>query len=224
MSFLDKVFDALVDLAEKLPAVDIGSFYIVVLVAIAAFGLLVGLTFLGSRAGKVRRACRKVIAYLDNVAFIDDDNVADFTTVCFSPKAPTALRDSWVQYIGVRYGYPSEIVTQADVFDREVKRYDNIRSSVFLAIALAVVALFTFWGLGCMRPAEVGAVMCLGLLVTVAVYIVLCRVAYRQYRYAREAFFEMQDELDAKVNLQVEKTMPRTRRLCLQSRRLSTVS
>lgn len=205
MSFLDKVFDALVDLAEKLPAVDIGSFYIVVLVAIAAFGLLVGLTFLGSRAGKVRRACRKVIAYLDNVAFIDDDNVADFTTVCFSPKAPTALRDSWVQYIGVRYGYPSEIVTQADVFDREVKRYDNIRSSVFLAIALAVVALFTFWGLGCMRPAEVGAVMCLGLLVTVAVYIVLCRVAYRQYRYAREAFFEMQDELDAKVNLQVEK-------------------
>lgn len=205
MSFINKIFDALVGLSEKLPAIDIGSFYIVVLAAIAAFGIIVGLTFIGSRAGKLRRACRRIIGYLDNVNAVDDDNVAEFTAICFGSGAPSYLRESWLQFMGVRFGYPSEVLSESDVFDREVKHYDNIRSSVFIAIALAVVALFTFWGLGCMRPSEVGVVMCLGLLLTALVYIILCSAAKRQYKYAREAFREMQDELDAKVNLQIDK-------------------
>lgn len=205
MSFINKVFDALVGLSEKLPAIDIGSFYIVVLAAIAAFGIVVGLTFIGSRAGKLRRACRRIIGYLDNVNVVDDDNVAEFTAVCFGSGAPVYLRESWLQFMGVRFGYPSDVLSESAVFDREVKRFDNIRSSVFIAIALFVVALFTFWGLGCMRPSEVGVVMCLGLLLTALVYIILCSAAKRQYKYARDAFREMQDELDAKVNLQIDK-------------------
>ena len=205
MSFFNTIFDWLADVSGQLPEIGIQSFYIVVAVAMAALAVVIGLTFFGSRAYKVKRACRRTLSYLEDEDVINDDNVARFTSECFGAKAPASMRETWLSYLGVRFGYPSETVSEADVFDKEVKRPDSVRANVFIAVALILTALFAFWGLGAMGTAEVGVVLCLGLLIGAVGYLVLWIVARRQYSAARKAFEEMQDELDAKVNLQVER-------------------
>lgn len=205
MSFFNTIFDGLVDLSEKLPALEISTFYIIVAVAMALAAVIIGLTFLASSAYKMRRACRKVLAYLDDEEKITDDNVAVFTSECFGEKAPAALRETWVSYLGVRFGYPGEVVTESAVFDKEVKRPDSVRANIFISVALILTALFAFWGLGAMTTPEVGVVLLLGLLVGAVGYLVLWLVARREYSSARKVFGEMQDELDAKVELQVER-------------------
>lgn len=205
MSFFNTIFGWLADVSEKLPPIDIQSFYIVVVVALALVAVIIGLTFFASHANKMRRACRKVLAALEDEDVINDDNVAQFTSECFGAKAPDALRETWLSYLGVRFGYPSETVSESEVFDKEVKRPDSIRANVFISVALILTALFAFWGLGAMRTSEIGVVLCLGLLVGAVGYLVLWIVSRRQYSDARKAFEEMQDELDTKVNLQVER-------------------
>ncbi len=205
MDFFNTIFDGLVSLSEKLPAIEIQTFYIVVVAAIALAAVVIGLTFFASSAYKMKRAAGRVLAYLENEDVINDDNVADFTASCFGTKAPTALRDTWVSYLGVRFGYPGEVLSESAVFDKEVKRPDFVRASIFIAVALILTALFSFWGLGAMATAEVGVVLCLGLLVGAIGYIVLMLVGKNEYVRARKKFVAMQDELDAKVNLQVER-------------------
>ena len=205
MDFFNTIFDGLVSLSEKLPAIEIQTFYIVVVAAIALAAVVIGLTFFASSAYKMKRAAGRVLAYLENEDVINDDNVADFTASCFGTKAPTALRDTWVSYLGVRFGYPGEVLSESAVFDKEVKRPDFVRASIFIAVALILTALFSFWGLGAMATAEVGVVLCLGLLVGAIGYIVLLLVGKNEYVRARKKFVAMQDELDAKVNLQVER-------------------
>ena len=150
MDFFDRIFNGLVGLAEKLPAADVGSYYLVTLLFLALTAVVIGLTFFGSHAAKFSRACRKIMSYLANVAVINDDNAADFTAECFGAKVPGALRETWTQYLGIRFGYPSEIISDSAVFDKEVKRHDSIRANVYISIALILVAFFAFWGLGCM--------------------------------------------------------------------------
>lgn len=205
MDFFNTIFDGLVSLSEKLPAIEIQTFYIVVVAAIALAAVVIGLTFFASSAYKMKRAAGRVLAYLENEDVINDDNVADFTASCFGTKAPTALRDTWVSYLGVRFGYPGEVLSESAVFDKEVKRPDFVRASIFIAVALILTALFAFWGLGAMATAEVGVVLCLGMLVGAIGYIVLLLVGKNEYVRARKKFVAMQDELDAKVNLQVER-------------------
>ena len=204
MDFFNTIFDGLVGLSEKLPALDIGVFYIVVIAALGVVAIVIGLTFCATSAFKVKRAAGKVLSYLENEDSVTDDNVADFTATCFGAKAPAAMREAWVSYLGVRFGYPGEVLSEA-VFDKEVKRPDSVRANVYIAVALILTALFSFWGLGSMKTSEVGVVLCLGLLVAAVGYLVLWLVARREYAAARKKFLAMQDELDAKVNLQVER-------------------
>ena len=204
MDFINTIFDGLVGLSEKLPALDIGVFYIVVIAALGVVAIVIGLTFCATSAFKVKRAAGKVLSYLENEDSVTDDNVADFTATCFGAKAPAAMREAWVSYLGVRFGYPGEVLSEA-VFDKEVKRPDSVRANVYIAVALILTALFSFWGLGSMKTSEVGVVLCLGLLVAAVGYLVLWLVARREYAAARKKFLAMQDELDAKVNLQVER-------------------
>lgn len=205
MDFFNAIFDGLVGLSEKLPAIGIDSFYIVVAVALGGVAIVVGLTFFASEAYKMKRAAGKVLSYLESEDVINDDNVAEFTSSCFGTKAPAVMRDAWVSYLGVRFGYPSEVVSESAVFDKQVKRPDSVRANVFIAVALVLTALFAFWGLGAMGTAEVGVVLCLGLLIGAAGYLVLWLVARSEYAAARKKFAAMQDELDAKVNLQAER-------------------
>ena len=205
MDFFNAIFDGLVGLSEKLPAIGIDSFYIVVAVALGGVAIVVGLTFFASEAYKMKRAAGKVLSYLENEDVINDDNVAEFTSSCFGTKAPAVMRDAWVSYLGVRFGYPSEVVSESAVFDKQVKRPDSVRANVFIAVALVLTALFAFWGLGAMGTAEVGVVLCLGLLIGAAGYLVLWLAARSEYAAARKKFAAMQDELDAKVNLQAER-------------------
>ena len=205
MDFFNAIFDGLIGLSEKLPAIGIDSFYIVVAVALGGVAIVVGLTFFASEAYKMKRAAGKVLSYLENEDVINDDNVAEFTSSCFGTKAPAVMRDAWVSYLGVRFGYPSEVVSESAVFDKQVKRPDSVRANVFIAVALVLTALFAFWGLGAMGTAEVGVVLCLGLLIGAAGYLVLWLVARSEYAAASKKFAAMQDELDAKVNLQAER-------------------
>ncbi len=205
MEFFSKAFDWFAELSTKLPNIEFKTFFIAVLAIIGGTALIVALTLLGSNCRKIYNASLRIIKYLADKDSIDDDNVGEFTTQCFSSKAPQSMRDAWVQFLGIRFGYPSEIVSEQSVFDKEVKRHRDIRANVFICIALVLVAAFAFWGYGTLESHEMGVIHCLGLLLSAILYFVIVALERKQRKRALEMFNNMQEDLDAKVNLQVER-------------------
>lgn len=206
MEVLQQIFDGLSSLATKLPAIDVKAIFIIAVGAIALVGIIAGLTFLSSSAYKMKRACQAIIKYLAKVDEVNDDNAEEFTSTCFGKKVPTALRDSWVEYLGVRFGYPSEIISESRVFDKEVKKVTNVRANIFIAIALIVTGVLAFWSLGTETFQTMGTILGIGLILAAVIYLILAIVARKEFAKAREAFYEMQDEIDAKVDFHVQKS------------------
>ena len=204
MEFFEEAFHWLAGVSEKLPVVDIKMFFIVVLSVISGIGVITAFTLLGSHARKLYVSSKKIRKYLANVDAVDDDNVSDFTAHCFSKKTPQQLRDTWVQYLGVRFGYPSDIVSDSAVYDKFVKKNKDVRSGVFLAISLILLGLFAFWGYGTLQDAKMGVVHLAALVLIGVIYLVLVILARKQNQRCLETFEAMQEDLDAKVNLQIE--------------------
>lgn len=204
VEFFEKAFNWLAELSSKMPAIDFKTYFIVVVAVIVGIGVIVALTYFGSRARKLIGASKKIEKYLANVDQVDDDNVSDFTAHCFSSKAPQPLRDSWVQYLGVRFGYPSDIVSDRNVYEKVVKKNKDYRSGIYLAIALLVLGFFAFWGYGMLTSNEMGVIHFVGLVAIAVVFLVLVIINRKQSKKCLEVFEDMQEDLDAKVNLQVE--------------------
>ena len=204
MEFFEEAFHWLAGVSEKLPVVDIKMFFIVVLSVILGIGVIIAFTLLGSHARKLYVSSKKIRKYLANVDAVDDDNVSDFTAHCFSKKTPQQLRDAWVQYLGVRFGYPSDIVSDSAVYDKFVKKNKDVRSGMFLAISLILLGLFAFWGYGTLQDAKMGVVHLAALVLIGVIYLVLVILARKQNQRCLETFEAMQEDLDAKVNLQIE--------------------
>ena len=204
MEFFKKAFNWLAELSSKMPAIDFKTYFIVVVAVIVGIGVIVALTYFGSRARKLIGASKKIEKYLANVDQVDDDNVSDFTAHCFSSKAPQPLRDSWVQYLGVRFGYPSDVVSDGNVYEKVVKKNKDYRSGIYLAIALLVLGFFAFWGFGTLTANEMGVIHFVGLVAIAVVFLVLVIINRKQSKKCLEVFEDMQEDLDAKVNLQVE--------------------
>lgn len=204
VEFFEKAFNWLAELSSKMPAIDFKTYFIVVVAVIVGIGVIVALTYFGSRARKLIGASKKIEKYLANVDQVDDDNVSDFTAHCFSSKAPQPLRDSWVQYLGVRFGYPSDVVSDENVYEKVVKKNKDYRSSIYLAIALLVLGFFAFWGFGTLTANEMGVIHFVGLVAIAVVFLVLVIINRKQSKKCLEVFEDMQEDLDAKVNLQVE--------------------
>lgn len=204
MEFFEKAFNWLAELSSKMPAIDFKTYFIVVVAVIVGIGVIVALTYFGSRVRKLIGASKKIEKYLANVDQVDDDNVSDFTAHCFSSKAPQPLRDSWVQYLGVRFGYPSDVVSDGNVYEKVVKKNKDYRSGIYLAIALLVLGFFAFWGFGTLTANEMGVIHFVGLVTIAVVFLVLVIINRKQSKKCLEVFEDMQEDLDAKVNLQVE--------------------
>ena len=204
VEFFEKAFNWLAELSSKMPAIDFKTYFIVVVAVIVGIGVIVALTYFGSRARKLIGASKKIEKYLANVDQVDDDNVSDFTAHCFSSKAPQPLRDSWVQYLGVRFGYPSDVVSDGNVYEKVVKKNKDYRSGIYLAIALLVLGFFAFWGFGTLTANEMGVIHFVGLVAIAVVFLVLVIINRNQSKKCLEVFEDMQEDLDAKVNLQVE--------------------
>lgn len=204
MEFLQEVFTWLKGISAKLPAINWEMYYVIVLAVIALVWVIVSFTLISSRSRKLTRACKKIKKYLAGVETIDDDNVSEFTTRCFGSKVPQPLRDAWMQYLGVRYGYPSEIVSDGAVYDKYVKKNKDIRSGVYLAVSLILLAVITFWGYEILDKITMGIAHFFGLLLIAVTYLLLVIFHRQQSKHALNAFEDMQDDLDAKVNLQVE--------------------
>ncbi len=204
VEFFEKAFNWLAELSSKMPAIDFKTYFIVVVAVIVGIGVIVALTYFGSRARKLIGASKKIEKYLANVDQVDDDNVSDFTAHCFSSKAPQPLRDSWVQYLGVRFGYPSDVVSDGNVYEKVVKKNKDYRSGIYLAIALLVLGFFAFWGFGTLTANEMGVIHFVGLVAIAVVFLVLVIINRKQSKKCLEVFEDMQEDLDAKVNLQVE--------------------
>ena len=132
MEFFEKIFDGITSLSAKLPAMDVKAIFIIALCALSVIGIIVGLTYLGASTYKMKRACKGIKKYLANVNEVNDDNAQDFTTACFGKKTPNALSEGWAEYMGVRYGFPSEIMSENRVFDKEVKKVSYARANIFI--------------------------------------------------------------------------------------------
>ncbi len=204
--FFSKIFDWFANLSSKLPAIDYKTYFIAVVTLLIGIGVVVALTFLGSYRFKLLVACKKIIRYLSDVDAVDNDNFGDFTAQCFSAKAPSALRDCWVQYLGVRFGYPSDIVSEQNVYDKQVKRVREIRANIFIAIALILIAIFSFWGYGRLDGKDMGVIFLAGLLLSGVIYLVLVILNKMLSTKCLYVFNNMQEDLDAKVVFQVEKS------------------
>ena len=204
VEFFEKAFNWLANISARLPKINFKTYFIVVVAVIVGIGVIIALTYFGSRARKLINASKKIEKYLANVDQIDDDNVSDFTAHCFSSKAPQSLRDSWVQYLGVRFGYPSDIVSDKNVYEKIVKKNKDYRSGIYLAIALIVLGVFAFWGYGTIEAIAMSVVHFVGLVAIGVTYLVLIIINRKQSKRCLEVFEDMQENLDAKVNLQVE--------------------
>lgn len=204
VEFFEKAFNWLANISARLPKINFKTYFIVVVAVIVGIGVIIALTYFGSRARKLINASKKIEKYLANVDQIDDDNVSDFTAHCFSSKAPQSLRDSWVQYLGVRFGYPSDIVSDKNVYEKIVKKNKDYRSGIYLAIALIVLGVFAFWGYGTIEAIAMSVVHFVGLVAIGVTYLVLIIINRKQSKRCLEVFEDMQEDLDAKVNLQVE--------------------
>lgn len=205
MEFFEKAFNWLADVSSKLPKIDFQIFFIVTVAVLFGLGIVFAFTYLGSKVFKLIKASKKIQKYLEGVDTVDDDNVSDFTAHCFSSKAPQALRDSWVQYLGVRFGYPSDIVSDKNVYDKTVKKNKDYRAGIYLCVSLVLLAIFAFWGYGTLDKTGIGTAQFIGLAVIGLMYLFLILINRAQNKRCLEAFDAMQEDLDAKVNLQVEK-------------------
>ena len=205
VEFFEKAFNWLANGSSKLPKIDFQIFFIVVLAVLFGLGIVFAFTYLGSKSFKLIKASKKIQKYLEGVDTVDDDNVSDFTAHCFSAKAPQALRDSWVQYLGVRFGYPSDIVSDKNVYDKTVKKNKDYRAGIYLCVSLVLLAIFAFWGYGTLDKTSIGAVHFISLVVIGLMYLFLILINRAQNKRCLEVFDSMQEDLDAKVNLQVEK-------------------
>jgi len=205
MEFFSKVFTWFANLSAKLPQIDYKSYFIVVLVTIAVAGIIIAFTYFDSRAYRLKRACKKIITYLSKVESIDDDNLADFINQCITAKIPASLRDSWLEYLNVRFGFPSEFVSDKNVYDKEVKTAKGVRPKLFLAIGLIILAIFAFWGFGTLDGIGMSVIHFFGLVLVAVVYLLLVLFNKRIEKDTYEVFYQMQEELDVKVDLQVEK-------------------
>lgn len=205
VEFFEKAFNWLANGSSKLPKIDFQIFFIVVVAVLFGLGIVFAFTYLGSKSFKLIKASKKIQKYLEGVDTVDDDNVSDFTAHCFSAKAPQALRDSWVQYLGVRFGYPSDIVSDKNVYDKTVKKNKDYRAGIYLCVSLVLLAIFAFWGYGTLDKNSIGTVHFISLVVIGLMYLFLILINRAQNKRCLEVFDSMQEDLDAKVNLQVEK-------------------
>lgn len=205
MEFFENAFNWLADVSSKLPKIDFQIFFIATVAVLFGLGIVFAFTYLGSKVFKLTKASKKIQKYLEGVDTVDDDNVSDFTAHCFSSKAPQALRDSWVQYLGVRFGYPSDIVSEKNVYDKTVKKNKDYRAGIYLCVSLVLLAIFAFWGYGTLDKIGIGTAQFIGLAVIGLMYLFLILINRAQNKRCLEAFDAMQEDLDAKVNLQVEK-------------------
>ncbi len=205
MEIFEKAFDWLASLSSKLPEIPFKAYFVVVLAVLLAVGVVFAFCYLGSRASKLTRASKRIQKYLDAVDVVNDDNVGDFTEQCFSQRAPQPLRDSWVQYLGVRYGYPSDIVSDKNVYDKVVKKNKDYRSGIYLVVSLILLGAFAFWGYGMLDTISMSVIHFLGLVLIAVVYLALILIHRKQTKRCLEVFDNMQEDLDAKVNLQFEK-------------------
>lgn len=206
MDFLRKIFDAVARGAEKASVVDFKIFAIIAISLIVALGIGIAISYAFSGIAKLRFATKKISKLIQNkYKIIDDENVAAFTKECFSEQAPRRLREAWIQYLGVRFGYPSDIISREKVFDREVGSNRNIRSVVFIAISFLIVGILSFFCMGSAYKEKLGIVAGVAIILVAVIHLLFVLAAKIEYKRALKAFETMQDDLDAATQLQIEK-------------------
>ena len=206
MEFFSKIFNAIASAAEKASVVDFRIFAIVALALILALGVAVAISYAFTGVAKLRYASKKISKIINNkYKIIDDENVAAFTKECFSEQAPRRLREAWIQYLGVRFGYPSEIISREKVFDREVGANRNIRSVVFIAISLFIIGVLSFFCMGSQYVSKMGVLAGITIIIVSVIHLLFVLAAKIEYKRALKTFEAMQDDLDAATQLQIEK-------------------
>lgn len=205
MEFFSKVFSWFADLSSKLPVIDFKAYFITVLLTILVAGIIVAVTFLGSGAYKLRKACLRINKYLSKIQVLRDDNIQDFINQCFTSNIPASLKDAWIAYVQVRFGFPSEIVSLKNVYEREVSSKRGIRPFIFLAVGLISLAVFAFWGYGTLDKIDMSVIHFFGLLLVGVVFLILMLIEKKITKACYDTFYIMQEELDVKVDIQVER-------------------
>ena len=206
MEFFEKAFDAIANGAARVSISDMKLFAIVAFSLIGALILGVGISYAFTATARMQRACRKISKSISSTyRVVNDDNVAQFTKICFSEYAPRRLREAWIQYLGVRFGYPSEIISRERVFDREIKANRNIRSVIFISAAFVLIGVLSFFAMGTEYKGKLGVLAGIAIIVVALFHLFFVVLGKLQTKQALNAFENMQDDLDAATQLQIEK-------------------
>ncbi|MDD4839391.1 MAG: hypothetical protein PHE93_01800 [Clostridia bacterium] len=201
MSLLDKIYQAISNFSGNFPAIDTSLLYAILLSAIAFLAVVCGLIFLSTGCYKMQKWSKKIIKYLAMIPSISEENEAYFTKECFGSKCPKNLKESWQSFLNVRFGYPSEIVSENKVFETE-RKFSSYPMFLFGTLSLIVIVV-----IGIMLTSAVALnTLFVGMLIAFAFAVCLEIVLYFAYRFQQKvaltAFRDMQDELDAKILLQ----------------------
>lgn len=199
MEILTKVFSFFAEISSKMPAIDLTACFLIVLILLVVTGGAIMLTYLVSKQRKLFKACRKINKFLAQVETVDEDNVAELGK-CFE-DAPQSLKDAWLKFLGVRFGFPSEFLSDAVLMHERSK---DARPLIFLAISLIATGLFAFWGYGSLETVELGVLHCFALVVIGILFLAFVVVSKKQIKRTAEEFELLQDEIDSKVNLQTD--------------------
>ena len=206
MEFLEKAFDAIANGAAKVSVSDVKLFAIVAFSLIGALILGFGISYAFTATARMYRASKKISKSISTTfRIVNDDNVGQFTKTCFSEHAPRRLREAWIQYLGVRFGYPSEIISRERVFDREVRANRNIRAVIFVAAAFILVGILSFFAMGTDYKSKLGVLAGIALIVITVFHLLFVIIGKLQTNKALKTFEDMQDDLDAATQLQIEK-------------------
>ncbi len=207
MQFFKDMFTSLQEFSASMPQLGFKEFYILFFFVILLAGFVMLLLYLAIPTAILIRSISHISKILGKTDVINDDNISDFTQKSFARSGSKALKNAWTEYVGVRYGYPSDVITEKKVIRREVNKRFNIVPSIFLIVSLLYTAFFAFWGFGAIvgsSNTQVAVVIALGCILSAVIYMVLILMPFFLRKKCIKNFSIMLELLDSKTNFQID--------------------
>lgn len=208
MDFFNNIYDKLDAATAGAGNFSVGGWFIIILVALIALFVIIAVLTICNKAHKLRSTSKKVSAFIAGIdsGYIDASNVADFEAKCIA-KAPKEVKESWASFMEVKFGYPSDYMT--DELCVRKSRVEYCREwgvSLYNACIIIFVGLFFILGMTVSDLADVLEKSLYCVITGAIASFLLTLIGRLVTADAIKAFFKMQDELDAAVDLQQFKT------------------
>lgn len=199
---MGNLYQALVNMSNSLPRTDPLVLYVVLLGTAVLLAAVSGLLFFATGVFSLKTRSRQIIEYLSGVPAVESqDDERELTKKMFGESCPKYLREAWLIFADLKRGYPSAIVSEEDVFEKQ-KRFSDYPLYIFGALAFFITAAITVFLAGAYDASTLLLSVLLAVLLAVVLEAALFIVYRSLLKKTLKYFRALQDELDAKVLIQ----------------------